>query len=209
MIRFDPGKHLYTNARGQLVPSVTFLLKCVGAAPAIPRYASIQKAVARGRAVHTAIRLFAEGKLDISTVDPRIMGWFEAFLDWYGTCSLKRARHEVMVIGEGEGYAGTADMIGMNGKAEEVVDFKTGSEEGWHGIQVTLYALARFHEKRKGMNRRCVYLKKNGTWTQTIHTDDGVTVRRAMAVVDVFNIARSRHMERCAAEAGIEEWGAW
>jgi hypothetical protein len=205
VITFDEASHTYRDSGGRLVPGVTFMLQSVGASPRLPNFRGIVKARERGSAVHRAIDLFSTATLDFSSLKKEYEGWFNAFLDWYGQCGLRRIRHEVIVVGEGTRYAGRVDLIGTARDGGEVtVDFKTGRPEECHPIQVTLYALARNRERGKGLRRCLVYLRGDGTWTQR-DVKEAVTVTRALAVVEAFEIDRARRMKAYNSEIDEED----
>ena len=211
MVRFEEGPHLYYDG-GELIPSVTYILQCTGVATPLNAY--MRKALARGRAVHKAIQLFDEGKLDFTTVDSRIEGWLQAFVTWQGREGerFKRARNEVVMHARSHGYVGKADKVVDEPDAHRiaVVEFKSGEREDWHALQVNAYQLAAIPAKyRKGLDRSpggwLVYLHKNGTYDQEEVT---FRVEPWMTVMETFGFARERHMaelKRRAREEALDD----
>ena len=207
MIRFDESSHTYRNSRHELVPGVTFILRCVGATAQIRPY--MRKYLVRGRAVHKAIELFLLGKLDLPSVDPIVMPYFECFLDWYGKHDkqFQRMRPEVVLEGSGGLYAGKADVVAWEPylKTEAILDWKCGEEEGIHLVQNSLYCLAENSMKKKGAVPFVIYLWPKKGWKTVTPVNPGETTRKALAVLDVFGLARERHMKLLASEAFREE----
>lgn len=209
MITFDEERHLYRNARGTLVPGVTYMLRCVGAIPA-PRPWT-RRAMARGKAVHRAIELHLKGQLDLGTVGKGIMPYFEAALAWLedNRRTLQRLRAEVVLEGSGGRYAGKADLLGWvpKPKCDCVVDWKTGEEEPWHRVQGALYALADVNVRKRGCWSRTVYLRADRSYRDA-GVAGGGDFEKAIAVLAVFDLARQRHMEaleRIGEEATADE----
>jgi hypothetical protein len=209
MITFDEASHTYRNGRGQLLPSVTFMLRCVGAAKPIPPYRSVQNALERGRKVHKAIELFIRGDLDLSTVDAVAMPYFEVFLDWYGKhcpAQFTRLKPEVILEGPGGLYAGKADLVAKDRYASDaVIDWKTGEEDPVHLVQDVLYCLAQSAKGKRPAAPFIVYLWPKKGWKTVTPTDSARTMREALSVIDVFGIGRSRHMAWLAKQNGWEE----
>lgn len=208
MIRFDEASHTYKNGRGQLVPGVTFMLRCVGAAVPVRPY--MRKALARGRAVHKAIELFLRGQLDLPSVDPIVMPYFECFLDWYGKycpAQFTRMRPEIVLEGSGGLYAGKADVVAWERVllADAVIDWKTGEEEECHLVQDTLYCLAQNAMRKRGAWPFIVYLWPKKGWKVVTPQNRGEVTRKALAVLDVFSLGRTRHMRLLGLEAFGEE----
>jgi len=208
MIRFDEGSHTYRDGRGQLVPGVTFMLRCVGAAAPVRPY--MRKALARGRAVHKAIELFLRGQLDLPSVDRIVMPYFECFLDWYAKycpSQFVRMRPEVVLEGPGGLYAGKADVVAWEKipPADAVLDWKTGEEEECHLVQDMLYCLAQNAKAKRVAFPFVIYLRPKKGWKVVTPQNLGETTRKALAVLDVFALGRARHMRLLGLEAFGEE----
>jgi len=72
-VQFNEKNHIYTR-NGIKIPNVTGIISSV-----IPRdFNATEWQMNRGTAVHRALALFLQGRLDESTVDPRIRGKVEA-----------------------------------------------------------------------------------------------------------------------------------
>lgn len=208
MITFQEDRHLYHDARGNPVPSVTYMLRRTGVVEPVRPY--MRRALLRGRAVHKAIELFLRGTLDLASVDAVVMPYFECFLDWLAKheSQFKRMRPEVIVEHRDLGYCGKADVVAWEPGLgmDAVLDWKTGEEEGWHLTQGALYCLAQNARRLKGAMPFVVYLWPKKGW-KTVTPDVMEDVARdALAVVRTFNQGRGRHLAHLAAlEAGDED----
>jgi len=155
MLTFEESTHTYT-LDGQEIPSVTQVLKAEGFINTDfidPWYAE------RGTAVHKATELFDLGTLDESSLDPRIVGYLEAWKKYRRDTGYtpdpdmieRRMYHPTLK------YAGTIDRPGL--------DIKSGSPEPWHVIQAAGYEdlmLANTDDVSRGWSM--IYLKEDGTY---------------------------------------------
>lgn len=193
-VTLDPERHIYRTTDGTIVPSVTYILGCVGVRPPIRMNALA--ALERGRAVHLAIHLWTKGELAMESVDPSIRGYLAAFLAWSAAHPMRVPKSEVVLYNETMGYAGTADYIGGDRFGKKViptiVDFKTGTVEDWHAYQLQGYAVALLATGKVAPNLMAVYLGQNGDY-------NAVAVERQVdswcSIMDTFNAARQRHMK--------------
>jgi hypothetical protein len=89
----------------------------------------------RGTAVHRATELLDLGRLDPASVDPRIVGYVEAWRRFKAeTGWINTELPEVVVADPDAGYATKVDRAGaMKGKPEEIVvlNLKTGGKQPW------------------------------------------------------------------------------
>jgi len=192
-IQFDEARHLYTVG-DEIVPSVTFVLRQTGVSPD-SRYYSRQ-ARDRGRAVHEAIRLFDENRLNFATLDPRIEGWLRAYIEWSSGEGERftRAKNEVVLWNETLRVAGKADKIAVDKfyGPRAVVEFKSGEPEDWHALQVEAYRVAARKPGEQMLTAYLVYLRKTGKYSmRAVKPAPG----RWAAVVSTFNEARARHLK--------------
>ena len=183
------------------------MLRCTGVAKPIMPY--MRKYLDRGRRVHKTIELFLRGQLDLGSVDKVVMPYLECFLDWLAKHEgqFQRMRPEVVLEGPGGLYAGKADVVAWTPhlKTDAVIDWKCGEEEESHLIQDTLYCLAQNARRHKGAAPFIVYLWPKKGWKTVTPVKPAETMRKALAVLDVFGLARDRHMARLAGEK-FEGW---
>jgi hypothetical protein len=153
---FDPDKHRF-SCGGTYVPSVTQILGDLGFFKNSNFYT--EEGRIRGQHIHTAISLLEKGILDMGSVGEDLKGYVEAYLDWRERYKSKPLYLDEIVFNRDYWYAGIVDLRARGGM---IVDFKTGSFEDWHLLQIAAYGLC----YPKGMsNLMDVYLKPNGKWT--------------------------------------------
>lgn len=122
---FDEARHAYT-LDGVPVPGVTTALKVCSSAD----YAGVdpevmERAAARGTAVHRMIELDGAGRLDEDSLDDQLQPYFSKwrqFLAQSGFVSLVR---EHRVASRRYGYAGTLDLFGILNDRYALIDAKS------------------------------------------------------------------------------------
>lgn len=152
-LTFDPEKHEYHKG-GKRLPSVTEILRAVGL---VGMEWVTEEALARGSAVHEAIRFFVEGDLDESSLHPTIAPYVAAFKRFMAESGF--VAHEAEKHVSARTYAGTLDLLGEFSDGPAVIEVKTGTVPPWAALQVAAYAdcLIAAHTKRFILN-----LKDNG-----------------------------------------------
>lgn len=151
-------RHVY-RLRGQVVPSVTQVLTCVGItqpwkyAPGSAEF---------GTAVHHAIRLHGEGDLDESTLTPEVALYLEIWKSYVAGNPLTDPRFEVSGYDGRFGYAGTMDVVDVREHDVLLIDIKTGAREPGHHLQLAAYVELLRTRHRKPIDRRIVYLSDRG-----------------------------------------------
>lgn len=137
-VTFDDKTHTYT-IDGIEVPSVTQVISAV-----LGKQFSGEDAeynMSRGRAVHEAARIFAEG--DDVEVAPEICGFVEALRKFWKELSPQPLAIERVVANPQLMYAGTLDLCAIVGGKRVVVDYKTGGmDEQRAMLQLGGYGLA-------------------------------------------------------------------
>ena len=139
----------------------------------------------RGTAVHAATWLDDQGVLDESTVDPRIVGYIEAWRKYRRESGFTPIGGETPLCHPLSRYAGTPDRW----DASLLVDIKTGQEAPWHILQRAAY---RELLKRSGVKIRrdcCVYLSADGRYTTSA---DSSTDRELGIFLSAVNVNRWR-----------------
>lgn len=132
---FDSASHRYALMPGSRhVPSVTQVLELVGIAPDFsyldPYYRE------RGRAIHTAMSLELLGRLDESTLDPRIVPFVERGRRWLEALEVTplvvehRWCHTVLE------YGGTLDLFCESKLGPLLIDWKATQHDPAYEIQV-------------------------------------------------------------------------
>jgi len=135
-LTFNEDAHTYYLGK-QRIPGVTEILDSLGL---IPHFAKNEAAALRGTIVHKACHYLALGKLDWSTVDPRLIGRVLAYERF-----LKEHQFEPELL-EWRGwnrdylYAGTLDLKGKMKRGKIIADIKTGAPLKYHKLQTAAYA---------------------------------------------------------------------
>jgi hypothetical protein len=135
-ITFDAKRHEYRDEAGNLVPSVTQIIRAAGLSDS--RWYN-EHARMRGTAVHTAIQYLNEGTLDESSVIPEVDAYLRGYRRFLQQTGFVVQAYEQRVFNPIYRYAGTMDLLGtLNGKST-VIDIKTGSVPVWAGLQLAAY----------------------------------------------------------------------
>ncbi|CAK0743053.1 putative PDDEXK_1 domain-containing protein [Gammaproteobacteria bacterium] len=139
---FEPVGHLYHDAAGQILDSVTTILK---AELGLYQYSSQGKANL-GTYIHKACHYFDEGDLKEETLLDDARPYVEQYKRALSSENIKVLRNEVMRYHVKYMYAGSLDKIVVIGDKAGVLDIKTGKEESWHKWQTGAYAEMVKHE---------------------------------------------------------------
>ena len=180
-LHYDDATHKYYYDDCQW-PSVTGIIKAAGH---LTHLRASPQALAKGTSVHDWTVLIDQGDqddptggVDIATVPEWVRGEVSAYMDFR-----KWARPVWWLVEEARWhdrwrFAGRPDRVGkfrgVPGE-EGVLEIKTGSESGWHGLQTAGYQLL------TGAGARYVlYLGKSGSYRFRQHKNPGdyVTFRR-------------------------------
>ena len=161
-LTFEEESHTY-KLDGAIVPSVTQILSA-------ERFYDPSKYSAGsaqfGTDVHAACELWDVYKEE--TGDERIKPYLKA---WRGFCEQKAVKFteiEESHFHETHRYAGTIDRLGTIGENRVLIDIKSGGKEPWHPIQTAGYAW--MMEKPLLLERMCVYLRNDATYSIEFHT---------------------------------------
>lgn len=151
---FDEAQHAYTIS-GRPAPSVTAIINAaMGTNPFWT-----QEGREAGRATHAAIQYYAEGDLDMGTVDPSIMPRLEAYILFCAETGFAPDILEQPMYHPQWLYCGTPDQV-QTGRA--VVDFKNGPHLQQHSLQLAGYAHMLPNPLK--YERWGVHLKANGKY---------------------------------------------
>lgn len=162
--------HKYT-LDGRPVPGVTSILKSAGL---IDLEWATQWHLDKGQAIHKAMELYVLGRLDWTTVDPRILGYVRAGEKFLkdAECELSKAEPEVEVCSRRYGYAGKVDLVAELFGRRMLCDYKSGGL-GAVGLQTAGYEMA-YRECMGGkplLGRIALQLKSDGKYKMKQLTD--------------------------------------
>jgi hypothetical protein len=125
-IEFNEQEHSYT-LDGNPVMSVTQIMDGL-----LTDYSSVpkqylEKAAARGTAVHRAAELWLQDDLDEASMHPEVAPFFYQFIKWMRESKFELWHSEVRVGSKKFGYAGTMDLAGRLPvfRCNAIVDIKT------------------------------------------------------------------------------------
>ena len=175
-VLFDPAKHEYRNAQGNVVWSVTQILCGAGICDFSFVEEEIRKAsMERGTSVHWLLQLEDEGALNYRQVPLRLRPYRKAYQDWKKASGFipERAYIERQFISH-YGFAGTMDRYGALPPttmfpfgSSAVVDFKTGEIPDWVRFQLAAYArtIHANHQMARNIRRIALALRANGTYS--------------------------------------------
>lgn len=137
MVEFNSERHLYV-IDGVKTPSVTQIIDAVF--PRKDYELADDWYLERGTAVHAwAAKIVNGGSIDWRQVQPVIEPRVRALARWWREAGITQARAEVVLAGDG--YAGTADVIGVYQGRKCVIDWK-GSYSPRADWQVAAYCMA-------------------------------------------------------------------
>jgi len=163
-LKFEEKRHIYT-LDGQQLPSVTALMRPLSSVV----YKDIDEAVlnraaARGTAVHNAIENYA--KFGIVDIAPEYRGYLQAYLKWEKDYGPALIANESRVYHKHLRYAGTMDMACTINGVVTCVDFKTSYviEEILVRVQLEAYAKAFDSHGFAMQDKIALQLKKDGTY---------------------------------------------
>lgn|SRR5574340_48203 len=161
---FNEAEHRYT-VDGRDVPSVTQVISRVF--PELYAHSG-DFAKQRGSIAHKAIALDLEGVLDEDSVSPVIAPYLAAARRFLAESHIKVMAFERRLYSPTYGYAGTLDVIGLDGKSPALWDWKTGAP-GWQaGLQTAAYV--QMWQEAAGdviRARFAVHLHDDGSFTVT------------------------------------------
>lgn len=168
-IDFDEAAHTY-SVNGRPMPSVTTVMREAGILQPLPvDDATLEFALARGRALHRAVELDDAGQLDEATVDPSIVGRLEAYRRFRADTLFRPEHSEVRLAHSAYQYAGTADLVGFVGGERAIIDIKAAPRfEPSTAVQTEAYRQAFFFTfSVKALRTYSLNLRDDGTYRLT------------------------------------------
>lgn len=165
---FVPETHEYFNERRVLVPSVTQILAGVG----LVDYSQVRDEVLErkaeiGVAAHAACHYFDEGDLNLTSLDPVVLPYVNAWVLFRQECrfNLELVEHQGIAVVDGMEYGFKLDRLGMLNGRPTLLEIKcTAAVEMSWGPQLAGYDLATRATTKTAMLRVAVHLKPNGKY---------------------------------------------
>ena len=150
-----------------------------------------EEALKRGSYVHEAIQLHVEGTLDEKELDPKLVGYLNAWKAFERESGFKV--RQVNGIWQSEirkahpiyGYAGTMDHLGDLAGHFTVLDVKSGDPDDWHGDQLAGYAMLEdFPAGNPRPNRANLYVRPDGSYrfVERKNREDFETFKAALTI---------------------------
>lgn len=178
---FDDERHEY-RLNDRVLPSVTGIIKSH-----VKGWQAADFYLQRGSAVHKAVALALDDRLDWESVDARIVGRVKAVLRFIESSQLKRIATEYRMFSETFQFAGTADFIGAYPDNQLVlVDYKSSVEPSVI-IQLGLYAMLWNYAERPIYRGCAIETHDDGTykahWFTSRQLKDAANVGLAMLTV--------------------------
>lgn len=132
---FDEAEHRYAIMPGSRhVPSVTQVLEAAGMAPDLSHLDAFYRD--RGRAVHRAMALHLVGRLDESTLDPRVAPFVEHGKAWLELVEAEPIAVEFRWVHTRLEYGGTLDLLCASKLGPLIVDWKSTFTDPAYEVQV-------------------------------------------------------------------------
>ena len=163
LLTFDEEKHEY-RLGALLLPSVTQIIKGAGF---IDDTHYNEFARLRGTFVHKSVKLYLNGRLNESNLDPVIQPYFLAFKDWESKIKPNYLQVETPSYNAEFQFAGTADLVIEYMGFVWIVDIKTGPPDKWHGQQTAGYTMLK--SPFKAAKRAGLHLSKEGKFNFMPH----------------------------------------
>jgi hypothetical protein len=201
-LTFNAELHQY-KYDGVVVPSVTFVLDAMGAYDFGGANAfQLKAARERGSAVHELIEAdwTFEGGVDESTIDERLVGFFEAHRRARVELRMVPAEIEHCVYNKTYRYAGTRDYLGGLLGFDAVLDYKTGYPQRATGPQTSGYANCYKHTAK--LPRYGLYLESDGRY-ELVPYKDPSDFSVFLAALSWLNWRRAGPLSRAPQTIGV------
>lgn len=169
MLTFDDPTHTY-RWDGQRVPGVTSVLSPLTDYDGVPR-SIMEKASARGKAVHAACQLHDQHELDEAALDPALAPYLSGWRNFLADYDCNWFDIEKPAYSKTMRFAGTPDREGEVRSRSAIVDIKTtATPMPAVGPQLAAYEHLSFGTTNKA-DRYAVYLYNDGTYLCKKYTD--------------------------------------
>ncbi len=192
-ILFEGNTHTYRLESGEIIPSVTQIIKDV----CLIDYSGIPKDVLdyardRGAAVHLACELY--DKNDLKSCPELIEAYLQGWVDFVKNCEPVFSGIENIVYSKKYNYAGTVDRICKIDDTDWIIDIKTTKQRHKsHKLQTAGYKIP-CDDYGYDFKRACVYLKDDGSYRFLPHCDDS-DIKEFIEKVDIYNF-KKRYQDR-------------
>lgn len=190
---FEPIGHIYQTPSGQIIDSVTTILKLE---LNLWNFGT-NGAAERGAAVHYLSEDYDKGNLtesEIANISTEYLPYFNAYRQF-------KIDHKVKIISTEQRlyhpvflFAGTLDRIVKmdGGKDEIILDLKTGAEEKSYAMQLAAYEelthVSMPLPKGKRRGRMALYLRNDGTYLPPKRYDDPHDWPNFLALYSAHNV---------------------
>ena len=140
-LQYDPSTHTYRLRSGEVLSSVTGILKAEGIQQYGPRNSAADFAMQVGTWVHQAVEWFEKGTLDEGTLSEGIALYLESYKQFRALTGFRPFLDliEVPMWQPQWRFSGTPDLPGMIGNRFVVTDLKCGAKRTGDRIQVAAY----------------------------------------------------------------------
>jgi len=166
-ITFSEELHEYKDDKGNIIPSVTQIIKDSGVMDFSGVSADVlDDASERGEIVHLITELYDRLELDDSTVDPQLSGFLQAYIKFRFDFKIVQFKAIESMIFHSAGYAGTLDRMAVDVDDKiYLYDIKTGIKHPAHDLQVAAYAYSQSYCKPDEIGiMGTLYLSDDGTY---------------------------------------------
>jgi len=163
-LHFDPLAHVY-RLDGQVVPSVTQLIKVIGPDFSMVPPGVLENKRALGSAVHLACELDDEGDLDDDSLDPVLAPYVSAWRKFKAESGASIVMSEQQLAHPGLRFAGTLDRVVKTGDDVWLLDLKTSADpHASYGVQLAGYEELLLAQEYDGepIKRATLHLRADG-----------------------------------------------
>ena len=140
-LQYDPSTHTYRLRSGEVLSSVTGILKAEGIQQYGPRNSAADFAMQVGTWVHQAVEWFEKGTLDEGTLSEGIALYLESYKQFRALTGFRPFLDliEVPMWQPQWRFSGTPDLPGMIGNRFVLADLKTGEKRAGDTVQIAAY----------------------------------------------------------------------
>jgi hypothetical protein len=175
---------VWADGREEILPSVT---QVIDAAGLVNEFSKQEYAALRGSRAHEAGKYLFEQRLDWTSVDERILGYVQSLDKWIKLTGFVAERCEVRLYHPILKFAGSFDCIGHLPDGSRVIaDLKTGTPDGWHGVQLAGYMILLGGYRRRGG----LYLQKDGDIAKWKEYEDPMDESNFISLLNVYRLKK-------------------
>ena len=161
---FEPIGHIYQNDHGDVLKSVTTILKDeLG----LYQWKGTMTKATRGTNIHLACQFFDEKDIDEKALDTDIRENLGQYKKALAENDIVVEANELMRYHPELGYAGMVDKVAKVKGARSIIDIKSGKEEVWHRWQTAAY-MGMLKKELGELDRYCLYLT-NDSYKLVMH----------------------------------------